>query len=141
MKYVHELMKTEVITHLPSDTLRDAEATMGTHQIRHVPVVDADGKLLGLMSQREFLTEAFRITDKFGAHLLQEYLAKTPIEQCMQQDLVTSGPETLLKEAADIIHDNRRQGCVLVVDEEGYLEGLLTSLDFVKLAARLLPDN
>ena len=68
MQYVHELMKTGLMTHTPEDTLRDAEKTMGEHHIRHLPVVDPDGKLVGLMSQREFLAEAFRITDKFGAN-------------------------------------------------------------------------
>ena len=138
MKYVHELMKTELLTHLPSDSLRDAEKTMGEHKIRHLPIVDEDGVLLGLLSQREFLAEAFRITDKFGAHHLQEYLAKTPIEQCMQTEPEGIAADALLKDAAMLIRENRKQGCALVVGADNKLQGLLTSQDFVKLAMDLL---
>lgn len=138
MKHVHELMKTELLTHTPDETLRDAEQTMGEHKIRHLPIVDGDGHLVGLMSQKEFLAEAFKITDKFGAHHLQEYLAKTTIDKCMQTELHTVKADSLLKDAAELIRSNRHQGCALVVDDSNKLVGLLTSQDFVKLAAELL---
>lgn len=138
MKLVSELMTTELLSHTPSDTLRDAEKTMGEHHIRHIPVVDEQGKLVGLMSQREFLAEAFRITDRFGAHHLQDYLGKTLISQCMQTSPVTVTPATTLKEAGETLRANRRQGCLLVVDDQNRLVGMLTSQDFVKLAVTLL---
>jgi CBS domain-containing membrane protein len=138
MKRVSELMTTELLSHQPGDTLRDAEQTMAQHHIRHIPIVDEQGQLCGLMSQREFLAEAFRITDKFGAHHLKDYLGKTLISQCMQTRIATVKPETLLKEAGETLRANRRQGCLLVVDNENFLVGMLTSQDFVKLAVHLL---
>lgn len=138
MKHVSDLMTTELLSHKPGDTLRDAEHSMAQHHIRHIPVVDDNGKLCGLMSQREFLAEAFRITDKFGAHHLQDYLGKTLISQCMQTQVVTVGPDTPLKDAGETLRANRRQGCLLVVDDQNQLVGLLTSQDFVKLAIHLL---
>ena len=141
MQLVKQLMTTHLHTHLPTDTLRDAEKTMAGHHIRHIPVVDEEGKLCGLMSQREFLTEAFRITDKFGAHHLQEYLSKTGISQCMQHEVVTVTPDTSLQQAGESLRANCRQGCVLVTDEHKVLVGMLTSQDFVKLAITLLQQN
>lgn len=138
MKLVSDLMTTTLLTHKPGDSLRDAEHTMAQHHIRHIPVVDEHNVLCGLMSQREFLAEAFRITDKFGAHHLQDYLGKTLIEQCMQTQIATVGPATTLKEAGETLGANRRQGCLLVIDDQNHLVGMLTSQDFVKLAIHLL---
>ncbi|MGB1090550.1 MAG: HPP family protein [Oceanobacter sp.] len=141
MKTVSELMTRELQTHLPSDSLKDVEDTMAKYHIRHVPVLDEEGVLQGLISQREFLAEAFRITDKFGSHLLPDYLAKTPASKCMKKEPVTVSADLALGEAGQILRDNRGQGCLLVTNEGGHLEGLLTSQDFVRLAVHLLNES
>lgn len=141
MKYVEELMTQELVTHQPEDSLRDAETTMAQYRIRHIPVVNADNRLLGLMSQREFLSEAFRITDKFGSHHLSDYLAKTQLEDAMATNLTCVQPATPLHQAGKILQENRAQGCLLVTDDKGILVGLLTSQDFVTLAIQLLEQE
>ena len=70
MKLVSDIMTRSPITLRPDDTLQDAERIMAERQIRHIPVVDANNRVCGVVSQREFLSEAFRITQKFGAHNL-----------------------------------------------------------------------
>ncbi len=137
MKLVSDLMTRELLTHLPDDTLQDAEQTMGRHQIRHIPVVDEEGKIFGLLSQKEFLTEAFRITDKFGAHNMQTYLAKTTLRSCINTDVQTIPADMLLTTAGQQLR-NSRQGCLLVTDSDNHLIGLLSSKDFVRLAIELL---
>ena len=74
MKTVSDIMITELFTLTPLCTLLDAERLMREHHVRHIPIIDDNRHLVGLLSQKEFLREAFRITDKFGAHHLQEYL-------------------------------------------------------------------
>ncbi len=137
MKLVRDLMMRDLLTHRPDDTLQNAEQTMGQHQIRHIPVVEEDGTIAGLISQKEFLAEAFRITDKFGAHNLSAYLAKTPLQQCMKTDVLTVPEDMPLTEAGQLLR-SKRQGCLLVADENNRLTGLLTSQDFVRLALHLL---
>ncbi len=140
MKLVRDLMTRELLTHKPDDTLQDAEHTMGEHQIRHIPVVDEDGKIAGLVSQKEFLSEAFRITDKFGAHNLPSYLAKTPLKQCMKTDVITVGEDMPLTEAGQLLRE-KKQGCLLVTDADNRLSGMLSSQDFVRLAIELLLNS
>ncbi|WP_430461258.1 CBS domain-containing protein [Thalassolituus sp. LLYu03] len=137
MKLVSDLMTRELLTLTPSQTLADAEQAMGQHQIRHIPVVNDDGTLAGLLSQKEFLTQAFRITDKFGAHNLQSYLAKTPLSQCMNATPTTVAQNMPLVDAGRHLRQGRH-GCLLVTDDQQQLIGLLTSQDFVRLAVLLL---
>ncbi|UXD88814.1 CBS domain-containing protein [Thalassolituus hydrocarboniclasticus] len=137
MKLVSDLMTRELLTHLPDDTLQDAEQTMARHKIRHIPVVDNEGKVFGLLSQKEFLTEAFRITDKFGAHNLQTYLAQTKLSSCINTEVQTIAADMPLAAAGQQLRSSR-QGCLLVTDSENHLIGLLSSKDFVRLAIELL---
>lgn len=136
MKFLSDLMVTNVLTCKATDTLDLAEAIMKEHQIRHIPIV-AGKEVVGLLSQKEFLAEAFRITDKFGAHNLKEYLSKTPIEQCMRRDITVFAPDTPLYEAAEALL-SKRAGCLIVSDEQQQLLGIVSSKDFVRLAINLL---
>lgn len=137
MKLVSDLMTRELLTHSPDQTLQDAEQTMGKHQIRHIPIIDDRGVVAGLLSQKEFLTQAFRITDKFGAHNLGAYLAKTPLSQCMNTAVTTVPPSMSLADAGKLLRQGRH-GCLLVTDPDNKLIGVLTSQDFVRLAITLL---
>ena len=137
MKKVSDLMIQQVCTLKAQDNLQDAEQLMGSKQIRHVPVVDDAGKLVGLLTQKEVLAEAFRITDKFGAHLLKTYLAQTQIAAVMRQDMAMVPADMDLKEAGRALLQ-KRSGCILVVDAEQKLLGILSSQDFVRLALQLL---
>lgn len=140
MKLVSDLMIRNVLTHRPDDTLQDVEQTMGQHQIRHIPVVDDEGRVVGLLSQKEFLAEAFRITDKFGARNLREYLAKTPVHQCMRTDIQTHSADTPLAEAGNALR-SKHHSCLLITDEQKHLLGIVSSQDFVRLALELLTEQ
>lgn len=136
MQTLSDLMITDVLTCTATDTLEHAENLMKEHQIRHLPIV-AGKEVVGLLSQKEFLAEAFRITDKFGAHNLKEYLGKTAIEQCMRRDVAIFAPNTPLIEAAEALL-SKRSGCLIICDEQQQLLGIVSSKDFVRLAKTLL---
>jgi len=137
MKLVQDLMTRELLTLHPENSLQDAEKLMKTHQIRHMPVVDEENHVVGVLTQKEFLSQAFRITDKFGAHLLQEYLAKTPLSQCIEKNYLLVPTTMPLAEAGRKLKE-KRHGCLMVCDENDKLIGLLTSQDFLRLAIILL---
>ncbi|ASP38299.1 hypothetical protein CHH28_06215 [Bacterioplanes sanyensis] len=139
MKLVSDIMTRSPITLTPDDTLEDAERIMAGQQIRHIPIIDAEQRLCGVISQREFLAEAFRITDKFGAHNLSAYLAKAHIEGCLNKDVNKVTADTPLREAGELLRSTKKRGCLLVVDSEQQLHGIVTSQDFMALALELLP--
>jgi len=54
---VAEVMTREIITGAPDMTSRDARALLKEHHIRHLPVVDADGSLCGVLSIRDLVLD------------------------------------------------------------------------------------
>ncbi|WP_255197843.1 CBS domain-containing protein [Halorarius litoreus] len=60
------------------------------------------------------------------------------VARIMSTDLHTVTPETLVEDAAQVMLDNDI-GSVIVVDDDGYLEGILTTTDFVDIVAQSHP--
>lgn len=140
MKYCRDIMQRQLTTLSPQADLKQAERLMAQQQIRHIPVVDEQQRLCGLLTQKEFLTEAFRITDRFGAHLLNDYLARTELSTCMNAEPECISADSSLVEAGERLLA-RKQGCLLVIDENQILQGIITSRDFMRLALTQLQQQ
>lgn len=120
---INELMTTDVVTMKPRQSLRSAADEVRFGRIRHLPVVDDHGVLVGLVTQRDLLAA--------GSDL------DRPIADIMQRDIKTVSPTTSACEAAYLLlrHDI---GCVPVTDADGKLVGIVTDTDFVRVAYRSL---
>ncbi|MEQ3692531.1 MAG: CBS domain-containing protein [Thalassolituus sp.] len=137
MRLVKEIMTTEVLSLMPEQNLLDAEEMMRSHRVRHIPIVDGEGKLVGVLSQKEFLREAFRITDKFGAQHLQDYLGRTTVSSCLSQSVATMVEDSPIKAAGEKLKAEK-SGCLMITNEDGHLAGIVTSQDFIRLALSFL---
>src|SRR5438093_3720412 len=105
------------ITLGPDRPLREAHQRMARFKISGVPIVDADGKLVGIITNRDLQFE--RQLDR-------------PIRQAMTKDkLVTAPVGTDLDEAEKILAQHRIEK-LPVVDERGVLKGLITIKDIFK---------
>ncbi len=58
---VRDLMSTEVLTAHPQDPLKAAMEHMARRHVRHIPVIEADGRLVGILSQRDVLETALAV--------------------------------------------------------------------------------
>lgn len=110
-------MIVDPITLTPEATLAAAEAVMNRYHISGVPITSADGKLVGILTNRDvrFATDESRP--------IREYMTS--------DDLITARIGTTLAEAQDILHRYRIEKLPLV-DENGYLKGLITYKDILK---------
>jgi CBS-domain-containing membrane protein len=100
-----------------------------------LPVVDDDGQTLaGIVTQRDLFRDALAQALGYGKHAQRKILDTLAVKDVMNTDVVTTGPETSLIEAARILTE-RKIGCLPVV-ENGRLVGILTEGDFVALVAR-----
>jgi CBS domain-containing membrane protein len=88
--------------------------------IRHVPVVDEAGGLVGIVTQRDLLS------------LEHKKDPVTQLRDVMRTDVATATPDTPLRTAAETMIYNK-YGCLPVVDH-GELVGIITETDFLKLA-------
>jgi len=101
----------------PDATLADAEALMKEFKISGVPVVDGHNKLLGILTNRDMRFE------KDMRKRADEVMTKMP--------LITATKGISLDDAADIMHQNKIEK-LPIIDEEGFLKGLVTIKDIKK---------
>jgi CBS domain-containing protein len=130
---VRDLMTPEVTTLRRNDALSIADDVMRLGRIRHLPVLDDDGQLVGIVSQRDLFRGALARALGYGAHAQQKLLGQLVVKEVMTNDPVTIGPDAPLAEAARLMLQ-RKIGCLVVV-EGGRLAGILTESDFVRRLA------
>ena len=130
---VDEMMTTGAKTLSPGDTLADVQAVMLKYNCHHVPIVENQAELVGLVSQRDVL----RVTE---SSLIKDATRIDPdelkIADFMTRDVFTVQPETSLRKAAIYIR-TQRYGCLPVVADR-QLVGIITDSDFVNIAIDLL---
>ena len=111
-------MITDPITLDKESTLEDADDLMGQYKISGLPVIEEDGKLIGIITNRDL---------KYR----KDY--STPVVDVMTKEKLITAPEgTSLEEAKDILISNRIEK-LPIVDEKGYLKGLITIKDIDKI--------
>jgi len=100
---VRDLMTRPVRTLGRNDKLSVADALMRTERIRHLPVVDEDGRLAGIVSQRDLFFSALVQALGFGTASHDHVLSTIPIKEVMIENVVTTTPETLVTAAARVV--------------------------------------
>lgn len=131
---VRDLMTANVLAMRPSDDLVALRDLMLDHHVRHVPVVESDGELVGLVSHRDLLRSSL-IEQTDTPRLVQDaVLVQLTVRDVMTTSPDTVEPDTDIREAAQLMFENK-YGCVPVV-EGTHLVGILTESDFVRFLAR-----
>ena len=139
MKTVADIMTRNVICVTDDDNLHYARMLLKQYSIRHLPVVNAAGTYVGLLAQRDVLNNALHVVENFGFSKLTAREERTLIKEVMNKDTPSVSSATDLREAGKFF-EVHKHNCLPVVDD-GKLMGILTSVDFVKLALNLLGDN
>ncbi len=128
---VKDIMSTEVFYVGPDKMMNRIQDVIEWNEVRHVPVVDKHGYVLGIISQRDLLQTAFTNVSMADQY---ELLKNIPITDFMKTRVITTTPETDLAEAAWLLIENKI-GCLPVLDKQSKIIGIVTESDFVKLAA------
>jgi CBS domain-containing protein len=131
---VRELMSSNPKTLGRNDQLSIADDVMRAERIRHLPVLDEEGQLCGILSQRDMFRGALAQALGYGTAAQQKMLTMLRVKEVMTTEVVSTAPDATLAEAAKTMLE-RKIGCLPVVDR-GRLVGILTESDFVALAAR-----
>jgi CBS domain-containing protein len=127
-------MTKDVATLGRNDKLSVADDVMRLGRIRHMPVIDEDGALAGIVSQRDLFHSGLLRALGYGTHAKDQALGLLSLKEAMKTEVVTVTPDAPLAEAAKMMLE-RKIGCLVVV-EGTKLVGILTESDFVKLALR-----
>jgi CBS domain-containing protein/gamma-glutamyl:cysteine ligase YbdK (ATP-grasp superfamily) len=125
---VGHLMSTDLFTVRPDDLVEMVARVMEWRDVRHVPVEDEEGRLIGIVSHRSLL----RILAGGPPDGAGELIA---VRQIMNPDPVSVAPTTPVAEAVEIMR-GRRIGSLPVV-EDGRLVGIVTVYDLLAPSAQL----
>ena len=129
---VSNVMTTNLFTVRPEDLADLATSTMEWRHVRHVPVENAAGELVGLLSTRELLRLHSAETEAQNKPI--------PVSTVMQRDPLTISPDATLDNAFVRLLESDT-GCLLVVDH-GQLLGIVTERDLLEAAvARITGDG
>lgn len=130
---VEQFMSHDLFTVRPEDAVDLAAELMEWKRIRHVPVEDDRGEIVGLISHRDLLR---LFTREAARDASDEPLI---VRDIMKTDLITITPETDTLEALYLMR-NMGIGC-LPVCRERKLVGILTAHDFLTVSTRLLEER
>ncbi len=129
-RLVRDLMTERVFTLKPKDDLAALYDLMDSRHVRHVPIVDSDGELVGLVTDRDLSRSALGAVEELPLSVERDILRRRRIRDIMATEPDTIEPDATLKEAAEILLENK-VGCLPVV-EGLHLVGILTEADFVR---------
>jgi CBS domain-containing protein len=127
------IMSTDLVTVSPGESLATVRSLMQKNRIHHVPVVEEEDKLVGLITLTDVLAATDSILRDRDSRL---HATDIKVEDIMVRDLATIDEHASLRQAALFI-EKHQIGCLPVVTA-GKLRGIVTDTDFVGVAINLL---
>jgi CBS domain-containing protein len=124
-------MTRDVATLDMNDSLTIADDVMRLGRVRHMPVVDDDGALVGILSQRDLFRGALSRVLGYGSHAQERVIGMLLVKEVMTSEVVTVRPDAKLAEAGRLMMENK-VGAVVVTDADDRVVGILTEADFVR---------
>ncbi|MFT7522138.1 MAG: CBS domain-containing membrane protein [Kiritimatiellia bacterium] len=134
MDRIVDLMSTHVVSVQEDWSLSVALDMLDENRIRHLPVVDEDGNLTGLLSHRDLARRALGLVDELPLQERRAILDERVVSEIMEHSPETADPSDTVLEVAERMVENKF-GCMLVV-EGRRLVGIITESDFVRLVLR-----
>ena len=132
---VKERMTRNPITIRPDTPVTEAQAMMKREKIHHLPVLDKDEKLVGIVSEKDLLYASPSPASTLSVYEMTSLLAKLKVEKVMSKNLVTCAEDMPLEEAARIMADRGIGG--LPVMRGKTLVGIITESDLFRIFIEL----
>ncbi len=135
-EYVKDWMTPSTITIQEDATLPDAHELMKEYGIRRLPVVDAHGKLTGILSQTDVREAQPSDATSLSIYELNYLLAKLRVKKVMTHNVTTVTAEATVAEAARLMLEQKIGG-LPVVDAQKKLVGIITESDIFRMVVKL----
>jgi acetoin utilization protein AcuB len=132
---VKERMTRNPITIRPDTPVTEAQAMMKREKIHHLPVVDKDEKLVGIVSEKDLLYASPSPASTLSVYEMSSLLAKLKVEKVMSKNPVTVTEDVPLEEAARMMADRGIGG--LPIMRGSSLVGIITESDLFRVFIEL----
>jgi acetoin utilization protein AcuB len=134
--FVKDRMTPDPFTGHPEMSVTDAQDLMKAKGFRHLPIVDENKKLVGLITKGSLASALPSDTSNLSRFEVNYVLAKIKVKSIMVDDVVTASPDTPIEIAARMMADNLI-GSLPVLDQ-GELVGIITDRDLFFTMVSLL---
>lgn len=135
---VSEIMTREVLFVRPDDTMSKVDELFRTHNIHHLPVLNRDGVVVGMVSKTDYfkILHGFTLfrtekSEEFNKAILRSLLVK----EVMTKQVARLHPDDTVMVAAGFFRENLFHA-IPVVDDEGKLVGIVSTYDMLNYAYR-----
>ena len=127
--YMREKIQKKPVTISPDASFFEARALIHEKGIRHLPVVDKNNHLVGIVTDRDIREAAPSDATLLSIQELNYLLGKLKVGSIMtpKEKLITITPDTIIEEAVQLMHDHKI-GCLPVIEGEN-LYGIFTETD------------
>ena len=132
--YVGRIMHKHLVTVPPDTNLKKAKDIIQEKRINHLLIVDKNGKLVGIVSDRDVKQNWASSATALSVHELNYLLNQLTVEAIMIKKIITISPGTTIERAAYIMQENRINA--LPVIESDKLVGIITSTDVMGVLLR-----
>ncbi|SIQ85558.1 CBS domain-containing protein [Aeromonas sp. RU39B] len=131
-----EIMTEQPFTLGPDNSLKQAIDLMNQERIRHIPIVNDEQHLLGLVTLSDVLAARESKLVLGSQEREEEFTDNVQLAELMTRNVACVDPHAGIKEAA-LYLQRHKYGCLPVV-ERGRLIGIVTDSDFIGVAINLL---
>jgi len=136
--FVSRSMVSQVITIDKDASVFEAQEKMAANGIRHLPIVDADNRLIGIVTDRDLRSVMpYRLIKEKGIAHEREKLAHLKVEDIMTRNPKTISPMYTIQDALLMIQ-KEKVGAFPVVDDAGKLQGILSVRDLLRAFINVL---
>ena len=129
-------MTERPITVTEDASVEQALELMHTEHVRRLPVVDKEGRMVGIVSELDLLKVSPSPATSLSIYEIPYLLSKIKMKDIMTKDVVTVTEDTPLEEAARIMADNKIGGVPVMRGDK--LVGIITETDLFKLFVEML---
>lgn len=133
---VREFMHADPVTIAPDTPLLEAEWRMQEGGFRHLPIVDGEGRLLGIVSDRDLREAAPSDATALSRQELTYLLSRLRVNEVMTTPVLTARAGEPAETAAIRMRENK-VGALPVIDDER-LVGIVTTADMLEALVRML---
>lgn len=128
---VEDTMRTDIQKLQPDNTIKDAVELMEKAQIRHIPVVEKDDELVGIISDRDVRDARSSI---FSEERLPDAL-ENPISAIMKREVFTAHPLDFVEDVASMLSEKQISAAPITVNNK--LVGMITGRDLLDTLVKL----
>jgi acetoin utilization protein AcuB len=127
--FMREKIQREPVTIRPDASFFEARNLVQEKGVRHLPVVDKNDRLVGIVTDRDIREAAPSDATMLSVQEINYLLGKLKVSAFMtpKDKLITITPDTLIEEAVQLMHDNKI-GCLPIL-EKNKLYGIFTETD------------